>query len=304
MLWLILAVINAVGYAICGFLDNYITDVIFKAKKQESIKLFYGITYIITAVGLFLIFGIQELPVDKILWLLLAGVLSSTASIPYYRALKDVETTTASIFLQTIPIIYLIAEFLIFGQEITPTHLLAFLIIIMAPVVVIFSRKRKRMRKLELSAAILLLGYCVFAATSGIITTHAGAGYEFTTVFAYFVLGRGIMDLIYYFSHPSWRQRYQYVHKHDFKRLYISLTAAQVIFLIAEFAGRYALIVGEQPALVSVSCNAIELIAVFVLGIILSIIVPVFGREKLSRHIVIAHLVATILAVTGIIILQ
>ena len=292
MLWVILAIINAVGYAICGFCDNYITDVVFKGKKQESIKIFYGITYILTAVGIFLICGIQYVEPVHILWLLLAGVLSSTASIPYYRALKDVETTTASIFLQ-----------ILFGEEITPIQLLAFGIIILAPLVVIFSRRRKRMRKLELGAAGLLLGYCIFAAASGIITTRAGEGYDFSMVFAYFVLGRGIMDLIYYYANPSWRKRYKYVQKTDFKRLYVSLTAAQVIFLIAEFAGRFALIVGV-PALVSVTSNALELIVVFVLGIILSILVPIFGREKLSKHIVLAHLIATILAVTGIIILQ
>ncbi|MBR0134067.1 hypothetical protein IJM16_02270, partial [Candidatus Saccharibacteria bacterium] len=220
-----------------------------------------------------------------------------------YRALKHEETTTASIFLQVVPVIYLIGDFLVFGEKITAMQLLAFFIIISAPMVVIFSRRRKRMRKLEIGAALLLLAYSVLAATSGLITSHAGAGYDFNNVFAYFVIGRGIMDLIYYFCNPSWQKRYKYVHKHDFKRLYISLTAAQVIFLIAEFAGRYALIIGI-PALVSVTSTALELIVVFVLGIILSIIVPVFGREKLSKHIIIAHLIATILAVTGIIILQ
>ena len=303
MLWLILAIINAVGYAICGFCDNYITDVIFKGKKQECIKLFYGITYLITGAALFLIFGIEQMDVGRILWLLFAGAVSSTASIPYYRALKDEETTTASIFLQVIPIIYLIGDFAIFGEEIGPRQLLAFFIIILAPIVVIFSRRRKSLRKMEITAGLLLMSYAVLAAASGLITTHAGEGHDFNTVFAYFVIGRGIMDLIYYFCNPGWRKRYKYVHKHDAKRLYVSLTAAQVIFLIAEFAGRYALIVGV-PALVSVTSNALELIVVFVLGIVLSIIVPNFGREKLSKHIVLAHLVATILAVIGIVILQ
>ncbi|MDO4220148.1 MAG: EamA family transporter [Candidatus Saccharibacteria bacterium] len=303
MLWLILAIINAAGYAICGFFDNYITDVVFKGKKQESIKIFYGISYLITAAALFFIFGYQEMELGRIAWLLAAGVLSSTASIPYYRALKDEETTTASVFLQLTPVIYLIADSLIFKVAITPIQILAFFVIIMAPIVIVVSRRRKRSRKLELSAAGGFLAYVVLAATSGVITAHAGEGFEFTTTFSWFVIGRGIMDLIYYFAHPDWRKRYQYIHKHDKKRLYWSLSAAQGVFLIAEFAGRYALIIGT-PALVSVTSNALEMIIVFVLGIILSIIVPKFGREKLSRHIVLAHLVATILAVIGIIMLQ
>lgn len=303
MLWLILSIVNAAGYAICGFFDNYITDVIFKGKKQESIKLFYGISYLLTTAVLFLIFGIEDMGWSRVVWLLLAGVLSSTASIPYYRALKDEETTTASVFLQLTPVIYLIADCVIFGQKITELQLLAFLIIIMAPVVIVFSRKRKHSRKLELSSAIGFLLYVLLAAASGVITAHAGEGFAFTTTFAWFVLGRGIMDLIYYFVHPDWRKRYKYVNQHDGKRLNLSLFTAQTIFLIAEFAGRYALIIGT-PALVSVISNALEMIIVFVLGIILSIIVPKFGREKLSRHIILAHLVATILAVVGIVMLQ
>ena len=133
--------------------------------------------------------------------------------------------------------------------------------------------------------------------------TDYGEGYEFTTTFSWFMLGRGVMDFIYYFSHPSWRQRFKYVSKHNGKRLYAALGISQLIFLFAEFAGRYALIIGT-PALVSVVSNALEMILVFVLGIILSIIVPKFGREKLSRHIVIAHLVATVLAVVGIVLLN
>ena len=303
MLWLILAIINAAGYAICGFFDNYITDVVFKANKQESAKIFYGISYILTAVALVLICGLQIMTFDRIGWLLLAGVLSSTASIPYYRALKDEETTTASVFLQLTPLVYLIADFLIFKEPITPTQMMAFLIIIMAPAVIVLSRRHKRSRKLELSAAAGFLAYVVLAGSSGVITSHAGEGYNFPTVFAWFIFGRGIMDLIYYFSHKDWRARYKYVHKHDPKRLYWSLIISQGVFLIAEFAGRFALMIGT-PALVSVTANALEMIIVFVLGIVLSIIVPKFGREKLSRHVIIAHLVATVLAVTGIIMLK
>lgn len=303
MLWLILSAVNALGYAICGFTDNYVTDVLFKAKKQESIKIFSGASYILTAIVLFSIFGIQDVGIGRMAWLLLSGILSSTASIPYYRALKSEETTTASIFLQLTPVIYLIADAVIFGDSISLMQTLGFFTVIMAPVVIMLSRRRKRARKLEFKAAGGFLLYVLLAAASGVITAHAGEGYEFTTTFSWFMLGRGVMDFIYYFSHPSWRQRFKYVSKHNGKRLYAALGISQLIFLFAEFAGRYALIIGT-PALVSVVSNALEMILVFVLGIILSIIVPKFGREKLSRHIVIAHLVATILAVVGIVLLN
>lgn len=303
MLWIILSAINALGYAICGFTDNYVTDVLFKAKGQESIKIFSGASYILTAIVLFSIFGVQDVGIGRMAWLLLAGILSSTASIPYYRALKSEETTTASIFLQLTPVIYLIADAAIFGEHISSIQMLGFLTVIMAPIVIMLSRRHKKARRLEFKAAGGFLLYVILAAASGVITAHAGEGFEFTTTFSWFMLGRGVMDFIYYFSHQSWRKRFRYVSKHSGKQLFIALTASQLVFLFAEFAGRYALIIGT-PALVSVVSNALEMILVFVLGIVLSIIVPKFGREKLSRHIVAAHLVATILAVVGIILLN
>ena len=110
------------------------------------------------------------------------------------------------------------------------------------------------------------------------------------------------MDLIYYFAHKDWQKAYKRVTKKFPRQFYTALFTSQIVFIFCEFAGRYALTI-ESPALVSVVSNAGELILVFVLGIILSIIWPVFGREKLNRHIVVAHLIATILAVTGIILL-
>ena len=74
----------------------------------------------------------------------------------------------------------------------------------------------------------------------------------------------------------------------------------QIICIIAEFLSRYALIIGVA-SLISVTYNVLELIFTFALGIILSIIWPKFGREKLNRHVVIAHFIAPILATIGII---
>ena len=73
--------------------------------------------------------------------------------------------------------------------------------------------------------------------------------------------------------------------------------------IAAEFASRWSLILGVA-ALASVVANVAELILTFVLGLVLSAIWPKFGREKLNRHIIIAHLLAVVLCITGIIILQ
>ena len=196
MLWLFLCIIVALIWSFSTFIDNYVTDVVFKGKKPQSIKILNGISYLIFAALTFLIFGVQELPVEHIALLLLSGIASSVASIPYYLALREVESTSASIFYQLVPVIYLFADWLIFGEPITPLQLMAFIIIITAPVIIMFSRKRPRSRRIAFSAALLFIIYVFLAAISGILSTRVGEIHDFPSIFFYFLLGRGISAII------------------------------------------------------------------------------------------------------------
>ena len=101
----------------------------------------------------------------------------------------------------------------------------------------------------------------------------------------------------------DWQNRMKYIWRHKKWQFLASEGINQIICIIAEFLSRYALIIGIA-SLVSVTYNVLELIFTFILGIILSIIWPKFGREKLNRHIILAHLVATILATIGIILIR
>ncbi len=303
MLWLFLCIIVALIWSFSTFIDNYVTDVVFKGKKPQSMKVFNGISYLFFAILIFFIFGVKYIQIEHIALLFLSGITSSLASIPYYLALRDEEPTTAAIFFQLAPVIYLFADWLIFGKPITPLQLMAFIIILTAPVVIMFSRKRPRSRRIELSASILFTIYVLLTVVSGILSTRIGEIYDFPSIFFYFLLGRGVSDIILYVTHSDWIQRMKYIWRH--KRWQFLFTAGfnQIICIIAEFLNRYALIIGIA-SLVSVTCNVLELIFTFILGVILTAIWPKFGREKLSRHVVIAHLIATILAIIGIILIK
>lgn len=111
------------------------------------------------------------------------------------------------------------------------------------------------------------------------------------------------MDIFLYLCNKSWRQRILYIMRRKKKQFLAATLSGTLISLAGEFAYRQSLILGVT-ALASVVANASQLVITFILGIVLSLIWPKFGREKLNKHIVRAHLVATILATIGIIILQ
>ena len=183
MLWLFLSVIVAFIWSISAFIDNYVTDVIFKKKKPQSMKVFDGISYLVTATAIFFFLGIESLDIYTIGWMILAGALASIATVPYYLALRDEEATTAAIFYQLSPVLILVAEWSIFKQSLTWLQTVGLAIILIAPIIIIFSRKRPKSRRMEFGAALLLTIFVIICTTSTLITTHAGSDLDLVSIF-------------------------------------------------------------------------------------------------------------------------
>lgn len=302
MLWIILCLIAAALWSLGVFFDNYQTDVIFRNKLPQAMKRINGPFYLIIAVVIAIVCRIQLPALDQIGFLLLSGIVNSVATLFYYAALKNEEATGATIFYQLQPIMFLILEFVLFGESISPMQIIGLVLILAAPVTVVFSRKRASARRTEMRAAILLIIYVLMATISGEIAIRMGRGLDFIPVFVFYLIGRGTSDTIISFL-PSLRRRHKYVMAHN-KKIYLSCTLInQCICTIAEFMYRYGLIIGVA-ALGSAITNATELILTFIFGIILSIIWPKFGREKLRRREVIAHILAVILCAIGIFVIQ
>ena len=305
MLWLVLSILSGIIWAFGTFLDNYIADVTFKNRRPQAIKVFNSFSYLLIALIIFLFFGVEQTAIATAAWLLAAGIITSIASIPYYAALKHEESTGSAIYYQLQPIFYLLADLLIFHKSISFMQGIALFILMLAPVIIISSRRRQKARKRALSTAAIFILYVFLLSVGSIITTHATADSNtpYLTVFFYFMLGRGISDSILCLTQKSWRARFKYVARHDRKRLILSLSAAQILSIIGEFTTRLALAL-SSAAIVAALVNSFELILIFIFGIILTLKWPEFGREKLNRHIIVAHLVAILLCISGILILQ
>ena len=303
MLWLILSLFAALAWSISMFFDNYITDELYKGKTPQSMKGVNGVFVIIFALLIYAIAQPEPLALWQIVAFLIAGAVNSLATIPYYLGLRTEESTSAIIYFQLIPVIYLICDWALFNEQISLQQVIGFLVIIAAPFVVIFSRHHAKSRHMEIRAALFFLGYVFLSAGSNIISTQIGGHVDYLTMFFWYLLGRGGMDVLVYLCNPKWRQRTKNVLKRHRPKLLLSCFVDQALSIAADCASRLSLIIGIA-AISSVITNAAELIMTFALGIILSLIWPKFGREKLHKHVIIAHLVAVILCVIGVIIIQ
>ena len=306
MNWLILVAVTVFIDAIRIYIDNYISDVYFKSNGAVAQKFFYAYSYVILSIIILIVTSFDFLNADYSIIgaIILSGAITSFAGIPYYKALEIEDSTNLSIFMQLAPILYLVLGWFFLNESFQPFQLIAFVIILTAPTLIIIS-SRKRSRKVKLRAALLTSIYVIIAVIGNFIFVKAHAGsLNFISEISFLFFGKGIANLAIVYGHPKWRKRFLSVCKSSKKKVLRPLLINTSIGAVKDFAYRGALVAAPAVALASAATDATTPIIIFFMGIILTLIWPKFGREKLDRKTVAVHLIATALVVIGIVILQ
>ncbi|MBR5647816.1 EamA family transporter [Candidatus Saccharibacteria bacterium] len=307
MNWLVLVAIATLLDSARIFIDNYTSDYYFKGKDAVSQKFFYGYAILITAIPILIIHSgdIFSTSITTILLLILSGFMHGISGIPYFKALELDDSTNLGIFIQMAPILYLVLGCLFLGESFSAWQLVAIAVILLAPILIV-ATTRKRSRKIRLRAVFYSFIYVFIAVVSNLIFVQVSGSGDLSLLpeVGLIMVGKSIANLTIVYSIPKLRRRFKYVAKTSHYKVLRPMICNHLIGFIKEFAYRGALIAAPAVAIASAASDSVTPVVIFFMGIVLSIIWPNFGREKLNRKNVIVHLIATILVVTGIIILQ
>lgn len=306
MSWLIFVVVTVFFDSLRIYIDNYVSDYYFKGRGAASQKLFYGIAFtLFGAISLAISHtDIAAMSFSTVLQFIIAGLLSSFAGIFYYKALEKDNSTNLGIFIQTAPIFYLILGWLLLGETITLTQLAAFAIILFASFLIVFTA-RKRSRKIRIMAAFYAFLYVLISVFGNLIYVKESAGAEsFFSEMSLVFIGLGIGNLLIIALMPKWRRRFLAVYRSSHRLVLRPLFGGLVVSLVKKFSYHATLILAPSVALASATSDSAEPIAIFFMGIVLTLIWPKFGREKIDRKSILVHLIAIILVVIGVVLIQ
>ena len=223
---------------------------------------------------------------------------------PYYRALELDDSTNIGIFTQLSPVLYLIFGWFLLDQSFSPIQLLAFFIILSAPFLIVLTT-RKRSRKIKIRAVFYAFLYVFIAVMGNVLFVKvSNSEQNFVTTIALVLLGTGIANLSIVLTMPKLRKRFKEVNKKSHHKVLRPLFVNGIVRVVQQFTYRGALIAAPTVAVASVASDSAEPIVIFFMGLLLTLIWPKFGREKLERKTVLMHLIATVLVVVGIVLLQ
>ena len=207
--------------------------------------------------------------------------------------------------MQLAPILYLVLGWLFLGDSISFLQLIAFFVILTAPLLIIFSTNKRKNKRVELKAAAFALLYVAMIVSANLIFVKQNTvEIVFIIELAFTFLGKGVGNAIIIACMPKWRKRHRMVVKNSHGKVYRPLVCTFATCIIKDFAQYSAMIAAPSVALASVVADSSKPVVIFIMGIIITIVWPKFGREDLSRRAIVVHLVATILIVIGIILLQ
>ncbi|MBR6964751.1 DMT family transporter [Candidatus Saccharibacteria bacterium] len=308
MLWIILIAIYLLTDSSAMFIDNYVSDVYFKGRLSTAQKVFSGWIYLLFAIIVILAVGINlnETSILTLFLVTLTGIIASVGSIAYYRALELDDSTDVSIFFQLSPIFYLVFGWFLLGERFSPLQFVAFAMILMGPLLIIMG-SRKNSRKAKMRTVALVSLYVLIYTISNIlfVKINTGSTIDFRIAMACVFLGKGIGNLILcYIIRPKWAKRWRHVVKSSKGKVYFPLTIDLIFCLVKDVTYRLALLTAPAVAIASAASDSIEPVVVLVMGVLLTLISPKLGREKLDRKSLISRLVATACVVVGIVVLQ
>ena len=313
--YILLLVLAAVGYSFSRFIRNYMVDTLFNSKTLPSLIFGTAGTHIILMILLFALrgFGVFNIPFWSMVMMFIAGLLNTFSQFPSFKAMRIAETVELTIFSQVAPILALVFGFILLGQSINGQHLLGFVLIMIAAIILVFSEKSKSTQKSKIKTAkYVILSSALFVLSDIVLLAGIGKNYQsfdifnFIPYFFFFQLGSFAVGATLFILKPSWRKPFLKVFFSGRKssKNFIYLLVNNFSYAAAETLYKLALITAPAVALLAVVNQVSQLIVTFCLGITLSIFFPKFGREKLSKHILIRHLIAAVFVGMGIVLVS
>lgn len=306
MTWIILVIFATVLDALRIFIDNYVSDVYFKKRLAFAQRLFYGYMGLAAAVIILLVIGFDfsSISIETVGLLVLAGLIGATSTIPYIKVLEIDDSTNLGIFIQLAPIFYLLSGWLFFGEAFAINQLFAFAAILSAPILIVFTT-RKRSRQTRIKSVVYALIYVFITVIGNLVFIAANEkSPDFVASIAFLTLGKAIGNIAIVWSRPKWHRRFYKVVKQSKYRVLMPMTANYLISLAKDFTYRGALVLAPTVAVASAASDSSEPIVIFFMGLLLTLVWPKFGREKLDRKTILTHLAATVLIVIGVVLLQ
>jgi len=298
MTWYLLAFLSPLLWATSNHIDKYILSKYLKSASTGVLAIFAGLVSLIFSIGIFIIspqniLGISLL--DAII-IILNGALLIVAFIPYYYALDDEDASSVVPLYQTIPIFSFILGFLILGESIGVTKIIAGIFIIFGSVLISidlnksgFILKSKVLLLMLLSSFLISIHFIIFK--------FVALQENFWRTVFWEEIGSVLVAACLLLFIKSYRKQFASLLKDNSFAVVSINIFNEVINIGAKLLANYATLL--VPVVVVNLANGLQPLFVFLIGIILTMFLPAISKEEIAKKHIIQRVTAIIILLVG-----
>jgi len=296
MLWLALAFSGPVLWAASTHLDKYLVERYFKDSNVAVLLVFTALI------------GLAALPV---IWLsvprviavdfksasimALSGVLYMGAMLLYLRALQSEEASVVAPFYQAAPVFGYLLGYLVLGEVLSGPQLAGGALIVVG-MLLVSVRSSQRVVNLKIELIARMLGCAFILALTSLIFKIYALRDEFWPTTFWMYAGEALFGAALLAVGRCRKQFFDLLRSSPGAVLSIN-AANELINLGGGLGTRYALVLAPLGLVQAIGSTTT--LFVFAFGIILSVLFPALGREKVSKRELMQKGAAAILVAAG-----
>ncbi len=292
--WLLIAIWAPLLWAFSNHIDKYLITRFGAGLGIKGLITLSSLLSIFIAVGAF-IFDSQifSISFSHQIFLIISGSLYAFAVLSYLFALSEGEASAVTPVFQLIPVFAFILGFIFLGETLSMQQIFGGLIVILGAIFISLDLKKFEFKKKSfLFMAFASLLFAVYQ-----ILFKAGGGDGFAIAIFWQAIGTTLAGLFFLFL-PSFRKEFISV----FRQKSFAMFGWSIIVEIFTMGGNLlvsrAILLAPATALVLL-VEAFQPICVFFLGIIITLLLPFFAKEDLSRKIIFQKLFAIVIILVG-----
>jgi uncharacterized membrane protein len=300
-MWLIFAFSGPVLWAVSTHIDKYLVEKYFKNSDTAVLMVFTAWIGLLM-LPFILIFEpyVLSMSIVSILVMIVSGILYMGAMLFYLQAIQSAEASVVAPLFQTSILFTFILGYLILGETLSGINAIGAVLIVFGSITLSLDASF-HFGKLKMKTLVSMLICTLILAFSTVIFKYFAIQEQFwgTTFWTYVgeaIFGIGILLV------PRYFKQFSLLLKTNTKALLAVNGSNELINLGGGLGVRFASLLA--PVVIISAISSTTTLFVFIFGIILTIFLPKFAREDLSKRNLIQKGIAAVLVTIGVILTQ
>ncbi len=285
MNWFLVALINPLAHAVANHFDKYLLSKHIKGGTVGALIVFSCLFSFVALPIIFLIKPdvLSSVNFTQALVLIINGSFVSIAVALYLFALNLDEASYVAPFFQFYPIIGFILSYVLLGEVLTQNQIMSAILIIIGSFILSleFTKAKKRFKG---KLIVLMIGSSFFYAVNAVIFKLIAVDRGFLHTLFWDMLGKFLFGVLIFTAFKKYRNQFLHLVEDNGLKLAFYNILNELVVLTGELA--IVLAVLMAPIALVQSVTTIQPLFVLILGILITIHFPKFGKEEMShRHL-------------------